>query len=82
MTKKEFLRHLWCKKLFLLKYWNRTSGQEELPLEERLNIDLGVWRGKVEGKFPRGFSYAKEDSQNTAGLAIVKLRLFFPLAKH
>ena len=38
------------------------------------------WGGKVQGKFPKGFSYDKEDSQDTGGLAIVKLRLFFPLA--
>ena len=38
--------------------------------------------GKVQGKFPVRLSYAKEDSQDTGGLAVVKLRLFFPLAKH
>ena len=34
------------------------------------------------GKFPVRLSYAEEDSQDSGGLAIVKLRLFFPLAKH
>ena len=29
-------------------------------------------------KFPVRFSYAKEESQDPGGLAIVKLRLFFP----
>ena len=42
-------------------------------------VDLGEVKSK--GKFPKRLSYAK-DSQNTGGLAIVKLRLFFPLAKH
>ena len=45
-------------------------------------IYLGVGGGKVKGKFSMGFSYAKEDSQDTGVLAIVKLRLFFPVAKH
>ena len=49
---------------------------------ERQVIYLGVGGGKVKGKFSMRFSYAKEDSQDTGGLAIVKLRLFFPLAKH
>ena len=49
--------------------------------EERLIIYYGVGGGKVQGKFPGRFSYAK-DSQDTGGLATVKLRLFFLLAKH
>ena len=36
---------------------------------------------KSRGSFLKEFPYAK-DSQITGGLAIVKLRLFFPLAKH
>ena len=43
-------------------------------------MELG--KVKPKGKFPMRFSYAKEDSQDTGGLAIVKLKLFFPLAKH
>ena len=63
---------------------DRTCGHEELPWdhEERLVIYYGVVGGKVQAKFPVRFSYAKEDSQDTGSLAIVKLRLFFPLAKH
>ena len=70
--------------MLLLKHRDKTHGQEELPwdLEERLIIYLGVGGGKVKGKFPKRFSYAKEDSQDTGGLAIVKLRLFFRVAKH
>ena len=36
---------------------------------------------KSRGSFLKGFPHAKEDLQITGGLAIVKLRLFFPLAK-
>ena len=42
-------------------------------------MDLGAVKSK--GKFPKRLSYAK-DSQITGSLAIVKLRLLFPLAKH
>ena len=70
--------------MVLLKHGDRTCGQEELPWdhEERLVIYCGVGVAKVQGKFPVRFSYAKEDPQDTGGLAIVKLRWFFPLAKH
>ena len=62
---------------------DRTLGQGELPgdLQERLVIYYGVG-GKVQGKFLVRFSYAKEDPQDPGGLAIVMVRLFFPLAKH
>ena len=77
MAKKEISRRLWCKKVILLKHGDRTHGQEELPQdhEERLVIYYGVGGGKVQGKFPVRFSYAK-DSQDSGGLAIVKLGLF------
>ena len=40
--------------------------------------------GEVKSRvsFLKEFPYAKEELQITGGLAIVKLRLFFPLAKH
>ena len=40
--------------------------------------------GEVKSRrnFLKGFPYAKEDSEITGGLAIVKLRLFFFTAKH
>ena len=45
-------------------------------------IYYGVGGGNVKRKFlKRDFPYAKA-SPITGGLAIVKLRLFFPLAKH
>ena len=77
------MRGLGYKKI-LLKHRDKTLGQKELSqdYEQRLIIDLGVGGGKVKGKFLKGFSYAKEDSQDVNGLAIVKLRLFFLLAKH
>ena len=67
-----------------IKAWDRTLGQKELHwgCEEWLVIYLGFGGGKDEGKFPKGLSYGNEDSQDPAGLAIVKLRLFFPLAKY
>ena len=67
-----------------MEHGDRTRGQEELPWdhEERLVIYYGVGGGKVQGKFPVRFSYAKEDSWDTGGQAIVKLRWFFPLAEH
>ena len=49
------------------------------PVETQV-IYLGLGGGKVQGEFPVGFSSAKEDSQ--AKPAVVRLRLFFPLAKH
>ena len=52
-------------------------GHEEMPVKY-----YGVGGGKVQGKFPVRFSYAKEGSQDIGGLAIVKLRLVFPLANH
>ena len=69
--------------MILLKHEDRTHGQKELPRdsEERLIIYLGVGGGKGKGKFPKRFSYAKKESQDTGGLAIVRLRIFFPLAK-
>ena len=47
MTKKEFLRRLWCKTVVLLKHGDRTCGQEELlppACEGWLIIYLGVER--------------------------------------
>ena len=58
------------------KQGDRTQGQEELlprGCEGRLMIYLVAGGGK-EKKVFKGFSYAKEDLQDTGGLAIVKLR--------
>ena len=48
-----------------------------------------LWAGRAaelgevrKREVSKGFSYAKGDSQDTGGLAIVKLRLFLPLARH
>ena len=45
-------------------------------------IYYGVGGGRVQGKFPVRFLYGKQDSQDIGGLASVKLRLFFPLARY
>ena len=44
MAKKEFLRRLWCQKVILLKYGDRTHGHKELQqgLEEWPIIDFQV----------------------------------------
>ena len=46
MAKKEFLRHLWCKKVVLLKHGDRTGGQKEVHWgrEEWPIIDFQVGR--------------------------------------
>ena len=78
IAEKEFLRCLWCKMVVVLKHRGRTRGQKDLlpwDCEEWLIIYLGVGLGKEVSK---EFSYAKEDLQDTGGLAIVKLRWFFP----
>lgn len=77
-TKKQFLRHVWCKIVVLLKQGDRTGGQKELhwAYEEQLII-FYLFGG---GKLKRRFSYPKEDLRDTRDLAIVKLELFFSLA--
>ena len=58
MTKKEFLRHLWCKIVVLLKHGDRTHGQEGLlpwGYEGWLIIYLGVDGGKEKAGFNRIF---------------------------
>ena len=74
MAKREFLRHLWCKKVVLLKQ-DRTGGQTEVlhwGYEGWLLIYLGVGV-KEKGRCPKGLSHAKEDPPDTGRLAIVKV---------
>ena len=64
MAKKEFLRHLWCKKVILLKHGDRTRGQKELHwgygggpadyiLSGREEVRDGIsLQGILETKFP------------------------------
>lgn len=80
-AKKEFLRCLGCKQVFLLRHGDRSYGQRGLPrdCEEQLIIYYGIGGGKARGSFRKDFH---ADSQNPGGLAIVKLRWFFPLARH
>jgi len=77
-------RCFWCKKVVLLKHRVRTPGQKELHwgCEEQLIIYYGVGGGKEKRRFSKDLSYAKEDLQDSGGLAIVKLGLFSPLARY
>ena len=70
--------------MILSKHRDRTHGQKELHwgCEEWLVTYYVAGEVKAKGKFPKRFSFAKEDSQDTGGPAIVKLRLFFPLANY
>ena len=72
-----------CDSPLQLKHRDRIWEQEELSQdpEERLIIYLGVGEVKSRESFPRDFHRLKK-TQMTGGLAIVKLRLFFPLANH
>ena len=68
----------------LLKHGDRTCGKEELlPRVVRGGrlCTMGVEEVRKR-EVSIELSYAKEDLQNTRGLAIVKLRLFFPLVRH
>ena len=70
MIKKEFLRHLWCQMVILLKPGDRTPGQKEQlshvgrekGCEEWLFLYLGVGGGK-EKRFSKELSYVKEELQ-------------------
>ena len=84
VVKKEFLSHLQCQTLVLLKRGDRTCEHKELPWghEKWPIIYFGAGGIKEKGRFPKGLSYAREYSQDLGALAIIKLKLFFPLAKH
>ena len=58
----------WCKKGDFIEAWGQDpwAGRAALDHEERLVLYCGVGGGKVPGKFPERFSYAK-DSQVTGG---------------
>ena len=66
-----------------MKAGDRTLGQEELLPQgcegTLINWELGEVREREV--FKRIF-VAKEDLQDTGGLAIVRFRWFFPLVKH
>ena len=52
----------------LLKHQDSTLGQKELlppDSEEQLILYCGAGGSKDKGKFPKGFSYAQEDSQDS-----------------
>ena len=75
MTKKEFLRRLWCKMVVLLKHGDRIHGQEELlpwACEGWLIIYLGVGRGLRIAYSLRNFG--NKVSRTLRGPAIVGKR--------
>ena len=68
-----------AKKVILLKHRDRTHGLKELPwsCKDSVIISYGVGGEiKAKGRPPKVLSYAKEDSQDTGGLAITRLRWF------
>ena len=72
MTKKEFLRCLWCKMVVLLKHEDGTPGQEELLPQARegwLIIYLGVGKGLRIANSLRNFG--RKVSRTLRGLAVV-----------
>ena len=75
MAKKEFLK---MSLVILLKHWDRTLGRKSctgvVKSDWLYTLELG--EVKAEGRTPKGLSYAKEDSGDTGGFAIAKLRLF------
>ena len=64
--------------MILLKHGTGPVGRKSCPGTMRRDwfYTMGLEGGKVQGKFPVRFLYAKEDSQDIGGLAIVQLRLF------
>ena len=74
-AKKEFSRRLCCEKVILLNRGDLGAEScSEAVRRDRLHT-MGL--GEVEG-----LSCAIEEAEGTGGLAMGKLRLFFPLAKH
>ena len=61
MAKKEFLRHLWCKKGDFIRAGDRNCGQEGLHC--LYLMELGEVRSK--GRPPEGLCCNKEDSGDT-----------------
>ena len=77
MTKKGFLRRLWCKMVVLLKCGDQTRGQEEwLPraCEGWLIVYLGVGRDlRIEYSLR---NFGSKVSRTLRGLAVVGKRSF------
>ena len=61
-----------------MKAQGRDPQAERVALgcEEGLVIYCGVGEVKAKGRAPERPSYAKEDSKDAWGLAVIKLRLF------
>lgn len=63
MPKKEFLKHLWCKKkVILLKPGDMTRGQEELPLDLRRHSLYTMELGELKSRerFQKDFHVLKK----------------------
>ena len=65
-AKKEFLRHLWCKKLVLLKHRDRPKGRKSCCTGVVRGADyiLGSWGRSGKRRFSKEFSWAKVDLQD------------------
>ena len=79
MAKKEFLRCLWCKKVVLLKYRNKTHGQKVLHCghEEWLIIYLQV--GRVLGIPPVSKEFGSKASWPWRGSALARKRSYITI---
>ena len=63
MAQKEFLKTSLVQKVDFIEVRGQDPGAEGVAWghEERLVIYYGVRGGKLQGNFPVGFSYGKED---------------------
>ena len=84
MAKKEFLKTPLVQKGEFIKAPGQDSGVERAARIVQgdclYTVELG--EEKSRGSSLKGFLSPKENLQITGGLTIVKLKLFFPLAKH
>ena len=81
MARKGFLRCLWYKRVVLLKHRDRIHGQKEL-LPWGCVTDYILGEVNTKGGVQKDLEMLMKTLRILESLAIVKLRLFFPLAKH
>lgn len=62
MAKKEFLRHFWCKKVFLLQHGDRTHGQKSCAgvVRSRRLYTLELGEAEAKGSFQKDFNMLKK----------------------
>ena len=85
MAKKEFLKMPLVQKGDFMKAWEQDPvGRKSCTgvVQSDCFCTVGLGEVKSRGSLLKGFLYAKEVLQTARGIAIVKLRLFFSLAKH